>query len=55
MRCLPDRTVREGVKESPAMSKMAGDIFLYMSINVEIQKNIFTDYYFFCIDRLQYL
>ena len=28
------------------MFKMAGDIFLYMSINVEIQKNIFVDFYF---------
>jgi len=25
---------------------MAGDIFLYMPINVEIQKNIFADFYF---------
>lgn len=31
---------------SPAMSKMAGGVFIYMSINVEIQKNIFTDFYF---------
>ena len=32
--------------KSPAMFQWSGISFFYMSINIEIQKNIFTDFYF---------
>lgn len=32
--------------KSPTIGTWPGISFFYMSINVEIQKNIFTDFYF---------